>query len=65
MTAVAVRFVRTASSESEVATMSTVRACFWLEAGLAALCGALALLTAFAHTWIGTVTGLDPEHRNG
>jgi hypothetical protein len=45
--------------------MSTVRACFWLEAGLAALCGALALLTAFAHTWIETVTGLDPDHRNG
>ena len=44
---------------------STVRARFWLEAGLASLCGFLAVLTLFWRDWIEALTGFDPDHHNG
>ena len=43
----------------------TVRTRFWLEAGLASLCGALAVLTLFWRDWIEALTGFDPDHHNG
>jgi DMSO/TMAO reductase YedYZ heme-binding membrane subunit len=44
---------------------STVRARFWLEAGLVSLCGFLAVLTVFWRDWIEALTGFDPDHHNG
>jgi uncharacterized membrane protein len=44
---------------------STFRARFWLEAGLASLCGFLAVLTLFWRAWIEAPTGFSPDHRNG
>jgi hypothetical protein len=44
---------------------STVRPRFWLEAGLALLCGVLALVTVFWRDWIEALTGFDPDHHNG
>lgn len=44
---------------------STVRALFWVEAGLAALCGFLALLTLVGRDWIETLTGFDPDRHIG
>jgi len=43
---------------------STVRARFWLEAGLASLCGFL-VLTLFWRDWIEATTGFGPDHHNG
>lgn len=43
----------------------TVRARFWAEAGLASLCGFLAVLTLFWRDWIEALTGFDPDHHNG
>jgi DMSO/TMAO reductase YedYZ heme-binding membrane subunit len=44
---------------------STVRARFWLEAGLASVCGFLAVLTLFWRDWIEALTGFSPDHHNG
>ncbi len=44
---------------------SNVRVRFWVEAGLAALCGFLAVLTAFTRDWIEALTGFDPDNHNG
>ena len=44
---------------------STVRTRFWLEVGLASLCGFLAVLTLFWRDWIEALTGFDPDHHNG
>jgi len=44
---------------------STVRARFWVEAGLASLCGFLAVLTLFWRDWIEAIIGFDPDHHNG
>jgi hypothetical protein len=44
---------------------STVRARFWVEVGLASLCGFLAVLTLFWRDWIEALTGFDPDHHNG
>jgi hypothetical protein len=43
----------------------TVRLRFWLETGLAALTGALAILTLFWRDWIEALTGFDPDHHSG
>jgi hypothetical protein len=46
--------------------MSTkVRPRFWVEAGLATLCGFLAILTLFTRDWIEALTGFDPDDHNG
>jgi hypothetical protein len=45
--------------------MSNVRTRFWIEAGLAALCGCLAILTLFTRDWIEALTGFDPDNHNG
>ena len=42
-----------------------VRSRFWVEAGLASLCGFLAVLTLFWRDWIEGLTGFDPDHHNG
>jgi hypothetical protein len=44
---------------------STVRVRFWIEAGLAALCGFLAILTLVTRDWIEALTGFDPDNHNG
>jgi hypothetical protein len=44
---------------------SNVRMRFWIEAGLAALCGFLAILTLFTRDWIEALTGFDPDDHNG
>ncbi|MEP6967084.1 MAG: ABC transporter permease [Pseudomonadota bacterium] len=44
---------------------STVRAHFWVEAGLASLCGFLSVLTLVRRDWIETLTGFDPDHHIG
>jgi hypothetical protein len=44
---------------------SGVRVRFWLEAGLAFLCGVLAVVTVFWRDWIEALTGFDPDHHNG
>jgi hypothetical protein len=38
---------------------------FWVEAGLAALCALLAILTLFTRDWIEALTGFDPDNHNG
>lgn len=43
----------------------TVRARFWAEAGLASLCGVLAVLTLFWRDWIEALTGFSPDQHNG
>jgi hypothetical protein len=40
---------------------SSVRMRFWVEAGLAALCGFLGILTLFTRDWIEALTGFDPD----
>jgi hypothetical protein len=45
--------------------MSNVRMRFWVEAGLATLCGFLAILTLFTRDWIEALTGFDPDNHNG
>jgi hypothetical protein len=42
-----------------------VRTRFWLEAGLATLCGFSAVLTLFWRDWIEALTGVDPDRHNG
>jgi hypothetical protein len=44
---------------------SNVRMRFWAEAGLAALCGFLAILTLFTRDWVEALTGFDPDNHNG
>jgi hypothetical protein len=44
---------------------ATVRARFWLEAGLAVLCGVLGVVTVFWRDWIEALTGFDPDHHSG
>jgi hypothetical protein len=44
---------------------TTVRARFWLEAGLASACGFLAVLTLFWRDWIEATTRFSPDHHNG
>jgi uncharacterized membrane protein len=44
---------------------STVRARFWVEAGIACSAGALALLTLFWRDWIEAMTGFDPDRHDG
>lgn len=44
---------------------STVRARFWLEAGLASVCGFLAVLTLFWRDWIEALTGFSPDRHDG
>jgi tetrahydromethanopterin S-methyltransferase subunit E len=44
---------------------TTVRARFWLEAGLASTCGFLAVLTLFWRDWVEAITGVDPDHHSG
>jgi hypothetical protein len=44
---------------------SNVRMRFWVEAGLGALCGFLAILTLFTRDWIEALTGFDPDNHNG
>jgi hypothetical protein len=44
---------------------TTMRARFWIEAGLAVLTGSLAILTIFWRDWIEALTGFDPDHHNG
>jgi hypothetical protein len=48
------------SSSTRVITMR-----FWVEAGLAALSGFLAILTLFTRDWIEALTGFDPDYQNG
>jgi len=38
---------------------------FWVEMGLALLCGSLALLTFFWQDWIEALTGRDPDQHSG
>lgn len=45
--------------------MNAARARFWSEAGLAGLCGVLAIVTIFWRDWIEALTGFDPDHHNG
>jgi hypothetical protein len=56
---------RRSEQEREAGIRSIVRARFWVEAALALLCGALALLTVFWRDWIEALTRFDPDHRNG
>jgi hypothetical protein len=56
---------RVANSKAQAEMKSSVRVRFWLEAGLAALSGSLAILTVFWRDWIETLTGFDPDHHNG
>jgi hypothetical protein len=42
-----------------------IRMRFWVEAGLAALCGFLAILTLFTPDWVEALTGFDPDNHNG
>jgi hypothetical protein len=44
---------------------ATVRARFWVESVLAALCALLAVLTWLWRDWIEAVTGLSPDNRDG
>ena len=44
---------------------AAVRVHFWVEAGLALLCGFLAILTSLAREWIEALTGFDPDHHSG
>ena len=44
---------------------SEIRARFWVEAGLASLCGVLAVVTIFNHDWIELRTGFDPDQNDG
>jgi hypothetical protein len=45
--------------------VSSVRRRFWLEAGTASLCGALAALTLLWRAWLEAMTGFDPDGGNG
>ena len=54
-----------AHDEGGVELNSRVRVRFWLEAGLACVCGSLAIVTLFWRDWIEAITGLDPDRHNG
>jgi hypothetical protein len=56
---------RTASGGKGGLMTSNVRIRFWVEAGLAALCGFLAILTLFTRDWVEALTGFDPDNHNG
>jgi hypothetical protein len=43
----------------------TVRARFWIEAGLASCCGFLGVLTLFLRDWIEALTGFNPDRHDG
>jgi DMSO/TMAO reductase YedYZ heme-binding membrane subunit len=43
----------------------TIRARFWVEAGLASLCGFLGVLSFFWQDWIEALTGFDPDRHDG
>ena len=47
------------------AITSSIRMRFWIKAGLAALCGFLAILTLFTRDWIEALTGFDPDNHDG
>ena len=40
---------------------ASIRARLWVEGGLAALSGFLAILTLFTRDWIEALTGFDPD----
>jgi uncharacterized membrane protein len=42
-----------------------VRPIFWVEAGLAAITGVLAIITPFFPDWIEAVSGWDPDQHDG
>jgi hypothetical protein len=44
---------------------ASIRARLWVEGGLAALSGFLAILTLFTRDWVEALTGFDPDNRNG
>jgi hypothetical protein len=44
---------------------ASIRARLWVEGGLAALSGFLAILTLFTRDWIEALTGFDPDNHNG
>jgi DNA-binding NarL/FixJ family response regulator len=52
-----------APQNSRTSSVITVR--FWVEAGLSALCGFLAVLTLFNHPWIEALGGFNPDNNNG
>ncbi len=43
----------------------TLRPLFWIEAGLAATTGLLALVSLFWQDWIEALTGFDPDSHDG
>ena len=45
--------------------MKKRRARFWLEAGLAAITGILAIVTLISREWVEIVFRIDPDHGNG
>jgi uncharacterized membrane protein len=44
---------------------SNFRPLFWIETGLAAIAGLLALITPIFPDWIEFVSGWDPDQHNG
>lgn len=44
---------------------ASIRARLWVEGGLAALTGFLAVLTLFTRDWIEALTGFDPDNHSG
>jgi hypothetical protein len=44
---------------------AAVRVHFWVEAGLALLCGFLAMLTLLTRDWVEALSGYDPDHHSG
>ena len=44
---------------------TTLRARFWLETGLASVCGCLFVLTLFWRDWIEGLTGFNPDRHSG
>ena len=45
--------------------VSSIRTRFWIEAGLATLCGSLGVLTLFTRDWIEALTGFNPDNHTG
>jgi hypothetical protein len=44
---------------------SNPRLWFWIEAGFAAFCGLLAVVTIFWQDWFEALTGYDPDEHDG